>query len=294
MNDTTAPSVDQATTLPSRLARAALRYAKNGWPVLALVPHDKLPLIPKREGGSGYLDATTNMSRIQELWQREPNANIGFRPGSDSGILVTDIDGPVGETAAQRLGLLSEPTLTCRTGRIDGGRHLYFRYPGVALFSGEITRGLEARAGVGYVVLPPSVHPTGARYRWDSTSGREIRALPPKALAELRRLAVEQDRSEVRAPLNHADLIAGVTEGQRHTTFLRWIGRWIAKGVPSAEVAAVALAVNDRYGQPPEDDRAVLKMVEDVAAKEAAKAATTTSILPLNEWRRQRHSRRAS
>jgi hypothetical protein len=46
------------------LTSAALAYAGLGWPVFPLKPRDKIPLIPKDEGGNGVHDASTDPDQI--------------------------------------------------------------------------------------------------------------------------------------------------------------------------------------------------------------------------------------
>src|SRR5687768_6372172 len=109
-------------------ARAALAYARQGWPVFPLAVRGKLPLIRESHGGHGHRDATKDVEQVAAWWDSEPKANIGFRPaGAD--VCVIDADGPLGFDSARARGLLGPPTLQCLTGRPDGGRHLYFRRP---------------------------------------------------------------------------------------------------------------------------------------------------------------------
>ena len=48
------------------------------------------------------------------------------------------------------------------------GEHFYFAAPtDVSLKSGVLAEGLDVKADGGYVIAPPSLHPSGRRYRWD-------------------------------------------------------------------------------------------------------------------------------
>ena len=138
-------------------AEAALEYARRGLPVFPCIPRGKNPLTDH-----GYLDATTDADQVEEWWRRHPRANIGGVPGG-AGLLVLDVDGPEGERAAQGLGVLAEPTLTVQTAR---GLHLYYLHPGGHVGNRRLAAGLDVRADGGYVLLPPSLHPSGARYTW--------------------------------------------------------------------------------------------------------------------------------
>jgi hypothetical protein len=155
----------------SRMGGYAEAY---GWPVFPCKPRGKDPAIAR-----GFLQATTDPQQIRAWWRQYPRANIGLVPGR-AGFLVIDIDGPAAEEAAQQMGLLSEPTLTVVTAR---GWHLYFRHPGGEIGNRKLGM-LDVRADRGYVLLPPSVHPSGHVYRWADEAARAL-PLPPAVLAEL-------------------------------------------------------------------------------------------------------------
>lgn len=159
------------------LADAAPAYARRGWPVFPIQVRGKAPLTE-----DGFKAATTDEDQITAWWSRWPTANIGLVPGR-AGLIVLDIDGPEGEDTAQRLGLLAEPTLTIATAR---GMHLYFRHPGGHIGNRRLAPGLDVRADAGYVLLPPSVHPSGAKYKRVLGTIADILPLPPDALAALR------------------------------------------------------------------------------------------------------------
>lgn len=63
----------------------------------------------------------------------------------------------------------------------DGGRHLYLRHPGFEVPNRVgIRPGLDLRGDAGYVVAPPSIHPSGQPYRW--RDGQTPEDLPPPLL----------------------------------------------------------------------------------------------------------------
>jgi len=154
------------------LIEYALQYAGRGWHVFPLRPRAKLPLLSKKSGGKGFHDATSDPGQVTAWWSRAPQANIGLATGA-SGLVVLDADGPAGlaqlkELAAPHGGLLR--TLTARTGR-EGGFHLYYRGTGIASWQdnrkGDTKQWhFDIRGSTGYVILPPSIHPSGAQYAW--------------------------------------------------------------------------------------------------------------------------------
>jgi hypothetical protein len=147
------------------LALAALVYSQEyGWPVFPCGRGRKEPLISKQDGGSGCHDASTFAEQVSSWWDTWPNANIAVATGGAIGLLVVDVDGEEGETALERLGELPE-TPTARTAK---GRHLYFHTSRQAARCTARRLGpkLDTRGDGGYVVAPPSVHPSGDVYAW--------------------------------------------------------------------------------------------------------------------------------
>lgn len=147
----------------------ALQYAARGWRIFPLRPRSKLPLIAKKDGGKGYKDATSDSATIERWWRACPTANIGLATGL-SGLVVLDPDGPEGLAQLHELTRQHGPlprTLVAKTGR-EGGFHIIFSGSGVKSTAGNKKTGnyLDVRADGGYIVLAPSIHPSGAAYEW--------------------------------------------------------------------------------------------------------------------------------
>jgi len=102
------------------------------------------------------------------------------RAGSNLGVvlgdlLVVDLDGSAAEEVLARMvevhGPLPDGYAETRSGRPDGGRHLYFRLPS-GMVAAAIS-GVEILAGPGhYAVVPPSMHVSGRGYAWVRPLGR--------------------------------------------------------------------------------------------------------------------------
>jgi Bifunctional DNA primase/polymerase, N-terminal len=161
----------------------AIEYAIRNWPVFPL--NGKVPAIPRREGGKGVFDATTDLNTVIAWWSgRYAGCNIGLRV--PDALVVIDVDprnGGLESLAAveAKHGSLPE-TLTTWSGRGDGGRHLYFRRPAGQLTAKQLGDGVDLKTSSGYVVAAPSIHPdTGNPYtRIDAPV-----ATPPMWLAHL-------------------------------------------------------------------------------------------------------------
>lgn len=168
------------------LASAAIAYAKLGLHVFPLAPRSKKTL----KGSHGLHDATNDTDTISKWWSDHPEANIGLNAGaSGMAILDADLYKPGAEDAlddlSDEIGGLPD-TWTAQTG---GGGYQYFFRTQDDLKSGAdcFGPGLDFKAAGGYVVLPPSVHPSGRKYAWEISStpmNSDLAPIPPKLAAK--------------------------------------------------------------------------------------------------------------
>jgi hypothetical protein len=163
--------------------QAALDYVARGWSVIPLRVKDKKPAI---SSWIQFQKERASAERIEDYWNRNPQANIGIVTGSVSGIIVLDVDGPEGDASLKRIearfGELPETPMST-TGK---GRHYIFNHPGGDLRN-FAKRGinLDFRGDGGYIVAPPSIHPNGSIYRWEISPDESEIADPPEWLIEL-------------------------------------------------------------------------------------------------------------
>ena len=206
-----APACESSGTSPP--VEWALNYAGRGWPVLPIRPRSKAPLI-----SNGVKGATTDPDVIRQWWKIYPDAGIGIATGAP-GPTVLDIDDV--ERGAEAIARLNgAPYAT--TGR---GRHYY--HVGSDARNIGLTYG-DVKGTGGYVLAPPSVHPSGAVYAWGSAPNGTLPALPAW-VAEDRapHVAREGERFEPRE---------NVPVGERHNYLVSLAG-WLAHDaeVPDAD-----------------------------------------------------------
>jgi len=163
--------------------KSAVWYAQHGWKIFPLRPGTKEPF-----AGIGVYHATTDLAQIKKWWTQWPSANIGLNCGN-SGLIALDADQYKDIYDGDKLlDKDQEETVTNLTG--GGGTHLLYLMPEGKLY-GNATKGLpsgiDVRGFGGYIVLPPSTHPTGNLYAWESGYGpHEIVPLPlPDFLCEI-------------------------------------------------------------------------------------------------------------
>jgi len=183
-----------------------MRYAANGLPVVPILTRGKTPIVKK-----GFHARSRDAEQVRRWWSTTPEANIGAVP-ADRGAIAFDVDSPDAVAVARALGLMDIPTYRTVTAN---GEHRWFRAPAdlprgrsVALGLGDVPdpdgtadraaahpRVLRTRYDAGYVLMPPSVHPSGATYRADGLWD-DMADLPALAAAAYSRRVAAPDEGE--------------------------------------------------------------------------------------------------
>ena len=138
--------------------RTAAAFAEAGVRVFPCVPGGKTPLT-----GHGFLDATTDLTRVNAWWGHWPTANIGVATGMVSGVLVVDVDVRATGSGFDAFQRASDHVDTsgwaCRVRTPSGGLHVWYPAdPVVPRSSWVCARAhVDFRGEGGYVVVPPSV-----------------------------------------------------------------------------------------------------------------------------------------
>ncbi len=231
---------------------AASAYARSGWSVFPVQARGKRPLTPK-----GLYDATVDLEAVQAWWSRWPAANIGL-PVPD-GYLVLDLDSKEALHRIKADDLTLPATVSARTGR---GWHLWYEVPGQARNRVGVLPGVDIRATGGYVVAPPSTHPSGTRYRWQVALKRSAIAEAPEWLMGLLHGgSLKQDRSTA----SWAETIAAsVSAGQRNQTLARVAGL-LFRQLPAEVATEVAYCWACVKLDPRLPDREVFQTLESIA-----------------------------
>lgn len=145
----------------NHMAHAATQLLKRGYSVIPLAAGDKTPARGiKLKTYQGERRATEE--EILGWFKGDPLPNVGIATGKISGLFVLDCDS---EQAYEDAALRGLPvTMTVKTAR---GYHLYFTYPQMPVGNRVgLLPGCDIRGDGGYVVAPPSIHPSGIHYKW--------------------------------------------------------------------------------------------------------------------------------
>ena len=221
---------------PSR-RDVALDYAARGLCVFPCRAGGKTPLT-----AHGCLDASSHREHVWHWWRHWPLANIGVATGPGSGWFVVDLDGAQGRASWERLtdrhGQVS--TLVQITGGL--GLHLVFAYPDgleLANTAKALAPGIDTRGAGGYIIVAPSVHPSGRPYRWLEPERKP--APLPGWLLELLLPPRRQPSTPRAAPAADGD----------GAELVRWVARQ-PEGRRNDSLNWAACRALDRYGDDPD------------------------------------------
>jgi hypothetical protein len=269
--------------MPNHLLAATLRYAELGYRVFPCVPGAKAPLTDH-----GFLDATTDVEKIQRWWEQSPNANIGI---PTEGLLVIDIDGVGNGWLADRPEKMLELAKAPMALTPHGGTHRLFRQPPGKTWrctEGRLAPKVDTRADGGYIIVPPSVLEEENSYRW--AAGLELDEPPARLpeppswlVEELDRLAVPLAEKtctlepvEGSSPQSNA-----IPEGQRNATLARLGGNMRRVGMSQAEINVALLQTNKDRCIPPLRPREVDRIASSICRYEPDQIAVA---LTENHW----------
>ncbi len=259
-------------------------YLDRGWGTIPIKKMSKQPAIPSWKA---YQDRRPTHDEITAWDIQYPDCNVAVICGAVSGLVVLDIDSEDGRLWLKKNGCVMPPTPRAESS--PGKAHFYFQHPG-GVVKNMIRKipGIDIKGDGGYVVAPPSIHPSGATYRWiDGFSPAEVEvALCPPWLLEL----LEAPREEVtKAPQGGGDgtvtlhapeldededwvtgALRGVEEGLRNSTCARLAGYFLGTGQPPGRVLSILLTWN-LANKPPMAERDVETTVNSIARAEASK-----------------------
>jgi len=228
--------------------------AGRGWRLFPIQSRSKEPLI--RWQGS----ASSNLTTIAGWLKGNPECNWGCATGPSSGVFVVDIDGEDGRGSLEQLErdhAHLPATLVSLTAR---GRHLWLQNPAdtsIRCSAGRLGSGIDIRGEGGYAVIPPSVHETGIRYRWEDPDQPIARA--PQWLVDL----VDGSTCTKGQPSPRSPILS---EGHRNDGLIRLGGAMRRRGASQSEIEEALTEANARRCRPPLPDAEVIAIAKSAAS----------------------------
>ena len=234
------------------VSECAIEYVNTGWSVLPVRPDEKRPYMTT---WLAYQHTRATREMVESWFANLSGAGVGLVTGRISNVVVLDVEKwckiPLEDL------LKKYPTqMVAKSG--GGGYHLYYAYPqGVGKVSNRvgIFDGADLRADGGFVVLPPTRHPSGNRYEWVMKGPLGVF---PRSLLEL------QSQPKAQSDGWLVEALRGVSEGGRNDTCARLAGYFFRKGMNYDVVEALILSWNEcNYPPLPVNEvRTTIKSIE--------------------------------
>jgi hypothetical protein len=229
------------------LREAVIEYTRQGYAVIPLKPRAKdQPLIKWKP----YQTRKPTGAEVTKWWTENPQANIALLTGKISGLVVFDSDGPQAEAVISDNGGVPEgpQSITAR------GRQYFSKYPGFEIHNNANAKlTLDVRGDGGYVVVPPSIHPSGHVYQWApglSLLEVDLPELRPWQLEYLKKHCGGNGQGLTNPPGWQAEALKGVDKGARNDTATKLAGRYVALGLSNNEIATILLTWNQNNSPP--------------------------------------------
>ncbi|CAN5191809.1 hypothetical protein BH18ACT12_BH18ACT12_18100 [soil metagenome] len=239
--------------------------------VFPCAPLGKQPLT-----SSGFKDATTDETQINEWAERWPDANIATPTGLPQTFDALDVDVPVASEGRHSNGQATLRELTARRGPLPQTRQVLTRSGGVQyhFVSGTLPNngnarlpGIDVKASGAYVLLPPSVVECEGELReYKFISDRPVVAAPAWLADE-----VLGSNGNGRGPAVQARTVAGrIPVGERNTTLTSLGGSLRSRGIAEPIIADALLAVNRNTCDPPLSEEEVRRIAASLSRYEPA------------------------
>jgi putative DNA primase/helicase len=211
----------------------------------------------------GASDPITDPVEATLQWDELPKANIGIVAGP-TGWVIIDIDSEAARDHFRSIADYDtiEAMKHAPINKTGKGWHFIFR-DDEREFSPSVGKdentGIDIRAGVSFIVAPPSQHVTGHHYAWMNAAPPFD---PPQPTRWLRNYILTRNSDRTKTIIDEA---ATVTEGSRNATMAELAGSMRRRGFSEDEILAALLKANQRVNKPPLDDREISSIAHSIA-----------------------------
>ena len=240
------------TETKEKLLAAALSYRTMNLSVI--------PVGSNKRAVIEWKEFQTRLPREEEIreWFNNPSAKgIAIVTGVISGLVVVDT-----EAEADISEMDFGTTVESISG--GGGRHFYYKYPNSRVIGNRagIRPKIDIRGEGGYVIVPPSLHPSGGQYKW-------AKSIEDNAPAELPKWLLEELTQN---PTAKALISTPVLEGRRNDTATRYVGKLLTQYKRDEWETIVWEKLKDwnrTEVTPPLDEKELRSILDSISSKEA-------------------------
>ena len=251
----------------------ALSYLRLGWSVIPC-GRDKKALVSWSE----FQKTRPTEKQAERWWGKDfVGANIALITGKISNMVVIDIDSPRGEEAYASVFGEVHKTIRQSTGK-NGAFHLFFSYP--EGYQGNISNlaktleDVDARGDGGYVLIDPSVHPSGKPYKWllDPREGiDDLLPLPREILAYFWPPGSQTTKSVKEFDIQK--YLEGVNEGERDMAATRVVGYYLRKFEGDKKMTEEVCSLWNDRNRPPMELKQLKKVINSISGRQEKEEA---------------------
>lgn len=216
----------------------AKKYADLGWVVVPVKKGTKYPAL-----GSWKKYQTQRPTDLElKEWFKDNNLGIGLICGKLSNVAVIDLDSYKKES-----GIKLDTPIRVKTG--GGGLHGYFKYSDKIPNVVNDNLAVDIKSEGGFVVLPPTIHPSGKKYEWDLNGKldkliNELPDFPEDIFSQVK-------KNPLNEPFNISDHVS-VKQGSRNDSLYRTACSLLAK-YDSEAAFHIVYEINKTYKPPLSD-----------------------------------------
>jgi len=261
----------------------AFNYLNLGYHPIPCMPGTKKPLIKWKE----FQDSPPTIQKLKEWFNGNEDRNIALVLGR--GTMAVDLDG---HKEAERLLYERGIILPENAPRniTSKGYHVLLKVKefipdSVGLLSNMDKRVQVDIRGVGYIMVPPSTHPDGTKYRW-AVDLKNVKNLPlaPSELITLiksQKINHENKTDNVIYGRNWiVDSLIGVNKGERNNICSKLAGYFFAKGLSRDIVKTILVNLYGNKCNPPLEKNEIEIIVDSISNKASLNGQVIREIQP--------------
>ncbi len=257
------------------MLNSAKKYKSVGFSIIPLLAKSKKPAI---DSWLPYQERIATDNELEEWFGNGSTWNIGIVTGEISGIDVVDLDSQEAIQYAKDHQFPKTPTA-----KTNKGFHNYYEHKkGVRNFQKrDDLPGIDLRGDGGYVVAPPSRHPSGSQYQW--VEGKGLHDIPLGELPETVLISVPQEKTPLK------ELYKGAQQGSRNDSLARLVGSWVSDGLLFNECMDNAQLWNSK-NNPPLSEVEIREVIKSIMKKheqenpKANYAEAWQDIIPFDDY----------
>lgn len=245
-----------------------LELSSLGWKLLPVGEQSKRPILKNWPAL-----ASSDEDQIIEWYDEFPQCNWGLKLGPDSGIIDIECDSEAAEAGLIELFGGNVPVTPMF--EATRGMHRLFRFrdgfpPTAVIHLGPLEIRLGAGGQGAQSLIPPSVHPSGAVYKWII---HPMETPLADITDEIMTVLVGTSKSKKESSESMLDLLSGSTEGMRNESAAKVVGK-LLNGMrdpfkaDAVQVQWVFVSLWNEQNDPPLSREELLRVFNSILRKE--------------------------